>query len=199
MLRKFALLSLLAFFSSSGMASEEPDHGIHEELRAVLQQTASAINSGDFDKMLPVLSEQIRATPINQEYLTSRSDVSAYFKKWFGSGGYLKKLEISLTPDALTELSEDKTWGIVRGKGVEKYILADGRPYELMTRWTATVAKESDGKWRIRAIHIGTDFLNNPILSEAERALGFALGGGIVGGLLAGLLLGWFLFRKKKI
>lgn len=198
MLRKFALLGLLAFFSISGMAAEEPDHGIHEELRAVLQQTASAINSGEFDKMLPVLSEQIRATPINQEYLTSRSDVSAYFKKWFGSGGYLKKLEISLTPDALTELSEDKTWGIVRGKGVEKYILADGRPYELMTRWTATVAKEGDGKWRIRAIHIGTDFLNNPILSEAERALGFALGGGIVGGLLAGLLLGWFLFRKKK-
>ena len=81
---------------------------------------------------------------------------------------------------------------------MEKYILADGRPYELMTRWTATVVKESDGKWRIRAIHIGTDFLNNPILSEAERALGYALGGGVIGGLLAGLLLGWFLFRKKK-
>ena len=198
MFRKILLLGLLAIVWIPGMAAEEPDHAIHEELRAVLQQTANAINSGDFDKMLPVLSEQIRATPINQEFLTSRSEVSAYFKKWFGSGGYLKKLEISLAPDVLTELSEEKTWGIVRGKGVEKYILADGRPYELMTRWTATVVKESDGKWRIRAIHIGTDFLNNPILSEAERALGYALGGGVIGGLLAGLLLGWFLFRKKK-
>ena len=66
------------------MAAEEPDHAIHEELRAVLLQTASAINSGDFDKMLPVLSEQIRATPINQEFLASRSEVSAYFKVvWF--------------------------------------------------------------------------------------------------------------------
>lgn len=198
MLNKFILVGLLAFFSISGMASEEPDHAIHEELRAVLQLTAGAINSGDFDKMLPVLSEQIRATPINQEFLASRSEVSAYFKKWFGSGGYLKKLEITLNPDALTDLSEDKTWGVVRGKGIEKYVLADGRPYELMTRWTATVAKESDGKWRIRAIHIGTDFLSNPILSEAERALGYALGGGGVAGLLAGLLLGWLMFRKKK-
>lgn len=198
MFNRIFLVGLLAFYSISGMASEEPDHAIHEELRAVLQQTASAINSGDFDKMLPVLSEQVRATPINQEFLASRSEVSAYFKKWFGSGGYLKKLEITLNPDALTELSEDKTWGVVRGKGIEKYVLADGRPYELMTRWTATVAKESDGRWRIRAIHIGTDFLNNPILGEAERALGYALGGGIAGGLLAGLLLGWLLLRKKK-
>jgi hypothetical protein len=105
---------------------------------------------------------------------------------------------MKLAPDALTELSEGKSWGVVRGKGIEKYVLADGRPYELTTRWTATMVKESDGRWRIRAIHIGTDFLNNPILSEAEHALGKALGGGAVVGLLLGLLLGWLVFRKKK-
>lgn len=198
MLKKFCFVGLLLFFGLPALAAEEADHLIHEELRAVLRQTESAINSGDFDKMLPVLSEQIRATPINQEFLSSRAEVSAYFKKWFGSGGYLKKLEITLNADALTELSEDKSWGIVRGKGVEKYILADGRPYELTTRWTATMAKESDGRWRIRSIHIGTDFLNNPILSEAERALGIGVGGGAVVGLLLGLLFGWFVFRKKK-
>lgn len=199
MLKKFCFVGLLLLFGLPALAAEEADHLIHEELRAVLRQTESAINSGDFDKMLPVLSEQIRATPINQEFLSSRAEVSAYFKKWFGSGGYLKKLEITLNADALTELSDDKSWGIVRGKGVEKYILADGRPYELMTRWTATMAKESDDRWRIRSIHIGTDFLNNPILSEAERALGIGVAGGIVVGLLLGFLFGWFVFRKKKV
>ena len=198
MFRKLCCFSLFLLFGLPALASEEADHAIHEELRAVLHQTEAAINAGDFDKMLPVLSEQIRATPINQDFLSSRAEVSAYFKKWFGTGGYLKKLEMTLTPDALTELSDDKSWGIVRGKGVEKYILADGRPYEMMTRWTATMAKESDGQWRIRSIHIGTDFLNNPILSEAERALGIGVAGGIAGGLLLGLLLGWFAFRKKK-
>ena len=198
MFRKLCCISLFILFGLPALAAEETDHAIHEALRAVLHQTEAAINTGDFDKMLPVLSEQIRATPINQEFLSSRTEVSAYFKKWFGTGGYLRKLEITLKPDGLTELSDDKSWGIVRGKGVEKYILADGRPYEMMTRWTATMVKESDGLWRIRSIHIGTDFLNNPILSEAERALGIGVAGGIAGGLVLGLLLGWFVFRKKK-
>jgi ketosteroid isomerase-like protein len=199
MLKQFCFAGLLILLGSSLSAAEEADHATHEELRAVLRQTEDAINAGDFDKMLPVISEKIRATPINQEFLSSRTEVSAYFKKWFGGGGYLKKLEMKLTPDALTELSEDKSWGIVRGKGLEKYILADGRPYEMTTRWTATMVKESDGHWRIRSIHIGTDFLNNPILSEAERALGMGVAGGVAGGLLLGLILGWSFFRKKKI
>jgi ketosteroid isomerase-like protein len=197
MLKKSFLIGLLAWVAFSAQA-EEADHAIHEELRAVLKQTESAINTGDFDKMLPVLSEQIRATPVNQEFLSNRAEVSAYFKKWFGQKGYLKKLEISLEPDTLTELSPDKSWGVVWGNGIEKYILSDGRPYELHTRWTATMAKEADGHWRIRSIHIGTDFLNNPILTEAEHALGLAAAAGLVGGLLLGGIAGWFIGRKKK-
>lgn len=197
MIKKILICALLIGATCTTYA-EEPDHAIHEELRAALKVMASAINSGDFDKMLPVLSEQIRATPINQEFLASRAEVSAYFKKWFGADGYLKKLEISLAPDALTELSADKSWGLVRGNGVEKYILRDGRPYELQTRWTATMVKEDDGHWRIRAIHIGTNFLDNPILAEAEHSLGKAAAGGLAGGLLAGGAVGWFIGRRKK-
>jgi ketosteroid isomerase-like protein len=178
--------------------AEEADHAIHEELRAVTKQLTTAINSGRFDDMLPVLSEQIRATPINQEYLASRAEVSAYFKKWFGSGGYLKKLDIELLPDALTELSADKTWGVVWGKGVEKYVLSDGRPFEMHTRWTATVVKENDGHWRLRTIHIGTNFLDNPILTAAEHAIGKAAAVGGAIGLLLGVLGTWLVMRKKK-
>jgi len=82
MLKKIFIVVLIVCSSVTAFA-EEPDHAIHEELRAVLTVMESAINSGDFDKMLPVLSEQIRATPINQEFLTSRAEVSAYFHKWF--------------------------------------------------------------------------------------------------------------------
>lgn len=195
---KNILIGGLFMWASCIAYAEEADHAIHEELREVLKVMASAINTGDFDKMLPVLSEQVRATPINQEFLTSHAEVSAYFKKWFGADGYLKKLEISLAPDALTELSADKSWGLVHGSGVEKYILRDGRPYEMHTRWTATMVRESDGRWRIRGIHIGTNFLDNPILSEAEHALGKAAGGGLVGGLLVGGAVGWYLGRRKQ-
>lgn len=197
MIRTLLLLCCLLGSALPALA-EEADHAIHEELRGILKTVETAINSGDFDKMLPVLSEQVRATPINQEFLSGRPAVSAYFKKWFGQGGYLKKLEMQLSADELTELSADRSWGLVRGTGVEKYILADGRSYELHTRWTATMVKEADGQWRIRGIHIGTDFLDNPILSEAEHALGKAAGLGALGGLLLGLGSGWLLFRRKQ-
>lgn len=187
----FAFLPLIA-------GAEEPDHQIHEELRTVLKTIESAINSGDYDKMLPVLSKNIRATPINQEFLASRSEVSAYFRKWFGLKGYLKKLEIKLTPDAPTELSADKSWGLVRGSGIEKYVLSDGRYYDMGTRWTAVVAKEEDGHWRIRGMHIATNFLDNPILTEAGHALGKAAALGGVVGLILGTVFGWFVARKKK-
>jgi len=197
MIRILLLLSCLLGSALPALA-EEADHAIHEELRGILKTVETAINSSDYDKMLPVLSEQVRATPVNQEFLAGRPAVTAYFKKWFGQGGYLKKLEMQLSADELTELSADKSWGLVRGNGVEKYILADGRPYELHTRWTATMVKEADGHWRIRSIHIGTNFLDNPILTEAEHALGKAAGLGALGGLLLGLGSGWLLFRRKQ-
>ena len=64
--------------------AEEPDHAIHQELRGILTTVQSAVNSGNYDAMLPVLSNDIRATTITQETMAGHAAVSAYFKKWFG-------------------------------------------------------------------------------------------------------------------
>lgn len=191
----FAAILLCAL---PGFAAEEPDHAIHQELRGILGTLQQSINTGNYDAMLPVVSRNIRATPINQEVLRNHEDVSAYFKRWFGPGGYLKKLDMKLEADAITELSADRTWGLVLGSGLERYTLADGRKYDMKTRWTATVAKENDGKWRLRAIHIGTNFLDNPILAEAESAVVKVGIAGAIGGLILGAVLGFLLGRRKK-
>src|SRR5260370_25339185 len=180
------------------LAAEEADHEIHQELRGILTTVQSAINSGNYDAMLPVLSKDVRATTITQESMSGHAEVSAYFKKWFGPGGFLKKLDISMTADALTELSADKTWGVVRGSGMERYTLSDGRVYDMPTRWTATVVKEADGKWRLRTIHFGTNFLDNPILNEAKRAVFKYAGIGSIVGLVVGFLVGFRRGRRKK-
>jgi len=193
---QFALLFLLA--APPAHAAEEPNHEIHEGLRGILQTLQASINSGNFNAMLPVISKDIRATTITQEVLSSHGEVSSYFNKWFGPGGYLKKLDMKLDADALTELSPDKTWGLVRGSGLENYTLSDGRSYPMKTRWTAVVTKEDDDKWRLRAIHIGTNFLDNPILSEAEAAAKKYTAFGVAGGGAAGLVLGFLLGRRKK-
>ena len=189
------LLACLLF--ALPVIAQEADHEIHEELRAVLTTVQNAVNSGNYDAMLPVISDSVRATTITQEVMSNRAEVSAYFRKWFGAGGFLKKLDMHLNADALTELSPDKTWGLVRGSGIENYTLADGRQYPMKTRWTAVLIKEADGKWRLRAIHIGTNFLDNPILDDAKRAVvRYASIAGVVG-LVAGLLIGFLVGRRK--
>jgi ketosteroid isomerase-like protein len=193
---KYALLAALLIAPVA--FAEEPDHAIHQELRGILTTVQSAVNSGHYDAMLPVLSNDVRATTITQETMAGHAAVHEYFRKWFGPGGFLRKLEMKLTADDLTELSADKTWGIVRGSAIETYTLADGRVYSMPTRWTATVAKESDGRWRLRAIHFGTNFLDNPILDEAKRKAKQYTAAGAGGGLLAGLVLGFVLGRRRK-
>jgi ketosteroid isomerase-like protein len=189
------LVSLL--FALPVLASEEADHEIHQELRGILLTVQNAVNSGNYDAMLPVLSKDIEATTITQEVMSGHQEVSAYFKKWFGPGGFLKKLQMQFTADALTELSADKTWGVVRGSAIESYTLADGRTYDMKSRWTATVVKEADGKWRLRTIHFGTNFLDNPILDTAKQAVVKYAAVSGVAGLLVGGFLGLLLARRK--
>jgi len=189
------LLACLLF--ALPVLAQEADHEIHQELRAVLTTVQNAINSGNYDAMLPVISENVRATTITQEVMSNRAEVSAYFKKWFGPGGYLKHLDMHFNADALTELSPDKTWGLVRGSGIENYTLADGRQYSMKTRWTAVLAKEADGRWRIRAIHIGTNFLDNPILDDAKSTAKRYVLIAAAAGLVLGLILGFAFGRRK--
>ena len=198
MLKKLFFCLSLICAASLAYAAEEPDHAIHEELRGVLRTIESAINSGEYDKMLPVLSEQVRATPVTQEFIHNKSEIVPYFTKLFGKGGELAKLEMNLNADQLTELAADKSWGIVTGDGIEKYVLSDGRPYELHTRWTAALIKEADERWRLRAIHMGVDFLDNPVLAEYKRSAIYMTMAGAGGGLLVGLFFGWLFARRKK-
>ena len=178
--------------------AEEADHAIHEELRALLTRIETAINTEKYEEMAPCFHENVRATTINQEVILSRAGIAPYFRKWFGPGGYLKKLHMTLTADALTELNAERTFGIVRGSGEEDYTLADGRLFPMKTRWTAMVVKDADGAWRILAIHIGTNFLDNPILAKAEKALGFAAGMGFLAGVVLTAGVAFLLARRRR-
>jgi hypothetical protein len=198
MFKRFFIMWLLLLSTFVVNAAEEVDHAIHEELRGLVQGIEQAINTEKYAELQPFFHEKMRVTTINQEVIFSRPEIVTYFNKWFGPEGRLKKLHISLTPDALTELYGNNTFGIVRGSGVENYILANGSENEMKTRWTATVIKDTDGKWRILTLHIGTSFLDNPILTKAEASLLYFAGGGLVIGLLLSGLICFIVCKLKK-
>jgi hypothetical protein len=197
MLRRIFVI-LLLLIATPALAIDEPDHAIHEELRGLLRGIEQAINSEKYGDLAQYFHEQLRITTINQEIISSRPEIEGYFNKWFGPGGYLKKLKMALNADAPTELYGNKTIGIVRGSGNEDYQLSDKRFFAMKTRWTATVIKDTDGKWRILALHIGTNFLDNPILAVAESSAKYFAAGGAVAGLILGLLTGFFWKRSKS-
>ena len=125
----------------------------HNELRQLLSGIERAINNKQYNALAQYFSKDMKVTAINQEFLTKHSDIVPWFEKWFGKNGKIQTLKIKLTPDEKTKFYADNI-GIVYGKGVENYILSDERKFDMLTRWTATVVKESDGKWRILTLHI---------------------------------------------
>ena len=189
------LLITMLFF---GLArAEEPDQATHEALRGVLQGVEQAVNTQRYGDLAQYFDKDMRVTTIDQEVLTSRKDIVPYFEHWFGPGGYLKSLHMTLTADAPTRLGPGKRFGTVTGSGLEQYGLADGRHFDMKTRWTATVVRDDDGKWRILTLHIGTNFLDNPILAKAESALVYFAAGGVAVGLVLGMLIMW-LWRRRR-
>ncbi|MDR2187834.1 MAG: hypothetical protein LBE62_07235 [Azonexus sp.] len=179
-------------------ATAVSDEAIHEELRALLRGLEAAVNAHDYDKLPQYFDTKMHVVTITQEVLTAHEQIKPYFENWFGPGKFLKDLKMSLTADALTELNANRDFGIVFGTGLEKYDLADGRHYDFPTRWTATVGKGDDGRWRILTLHIGTSFYENPLVADLQAAVPRYAWGGGVAGLFAGLILGWLLFRRKK-
>jgi ketosteroid isomerase-like protein len=197
--KRFVVALCALVFASVACAQQEPDHEIHEALRAMLKEVVTAINTGQYDKMLPYLTENVEATSITQETMSSRADISKYFKEWFGPKAYMKRMEMKLEADKLTELSADKSWGLVRGKALEHYEANDGDVFDFVTRWTAVMVRGDDGKWRLRAIHFGTNNLDNPVLTKVKNTL---IRDGIIGAVIAlviGIGIGYFVARRRSV
>lgn len=197
LLRLIGSLALLAVLVT-GARAQEPDHEIHEALRKVLTDVTAAINSGQYDKMLPYLTENVEATSITQETMTGRAQIEKYFREWFGPQAYMKRMTMKLEADKLTDLAPDKSWGLVRGKALEHYEANDGDVFDFVTRWTAVMVRDSDGQWRLRAIHFGTNNLDNPVLTKVRNTL---LRNGIIAAivcLVLGIAAGWWLGRRRS-
>lgn len=190
---------MLCFLLMTGVSLQAQDEAeIHKELRSLVNGIEDSINSQNYSDLKKFFDKDFMATPINQEVITTYDGIDKYFNSWFGKGKYLASLKIKLEPDELTKLYNNNTFGIVKGSGDESYILTDGRTFDIKTRWTATVIKEKDGSWKILTLHLGTNFLDNPILSVAEKSAKYTGLAGIVFGLIIGLLIGYF-WRRKSI
>ena len=197
-MRTLAVSLFLLLLSTMTIAEE--NHADHEALRALLQGATTAVNQQNFKDLSQFFHPQLRVTTVNQDSIIKPEALEPFFRSWVGEDQYLKTMSINLEADELTEFYGEGSsrFGIVRGQGTEDYALTDGRQLKLDTRWTATVSKDDEGKWKILALHLGTNFYKNPIVSGLQSSIKLYTLIGLISGLVLGLILGIFISKQRN-
>lgn len=188
--------SLIAFTASAGWAQQTGTQADHDALRSLKSTAEKVVNERDYKLARQVLHDPFMATLVTQHSFKDFDALKAHFESLY-TRDFLRMKTIKMTSEA-DEPAQifQGTFAIARGGTKEHYELADGREFDMDGRWTAVTIKEGED-WKLLALHFGTNFLDNPVLSAIEKAAKWSgfIGGGI--GLLAGFIAGWFLKRRK--
>ena len=169
----------------------------HDALRKLKDDIVNAVNTRNLDTMDRVMHKPFMATVITQDSFTEADKLKAYFNDLFNRN-ILRISRITMQADA-DELAQiyTGTYAIARGGTRERYEMADGRNFDMQGRWTA-VAMKDGAAWKILAIHTGTNFLDNPVLTAAAKSDVYFGAGGLAIGAVVGFLVGFFVFRRRR-
>lgn len=169
----------------------------HVALRSLRDKVALAVSNQDIQGLTSSFAKDFVFTTVDQTPITSQEQLKAFYDRMFHSPKALvTAVKTEPKADILTRFIDANT-GVCYGSSQETYTMKDGSIVSMNLRWTATVVKEN-GEWKVAAAHVGTNFLDNPVLSRLasyEKKIAIACG---VGGLLVGLLLGVGISKCKK-
>lgn len=186
------ILISITILSTTGSIAAQDRNRDHEELRAMLKAGTEALNSGNPDGLAPLLHSDFSITTVDQKLFTNLNDFKRYYEQMLS--GPVKSLTFNPTADELTVFVGENI-GLSHGTSTDTFVFADGDTRTMNSRWTATVYKDN-GSWKLLNLHIGTDLLDNPVVSALKSQLyKVGIGGGIAG-LLIGFLIGWVIRRK---
>lgn len=167
------------------------------DIIALRGKVAAAISRQDTRMLMECLARDFAFTAVNQVLVTNATQLEELFDRMFRSD---KSILISVKTDLKLDIPPrflDANTGMCYGSSRDICFMRSGKEVEMDTRWSATLVKE-DGNWKVAMLHVGTDFLDNPVLDGLEKyASIFGIGAGI-GGLLLGFALGALGSRNRQ-
>jgi uncharacterized protein (TIGR02246 family) len=194
------LLVLALAIQSAPLANAQPADNTHqadhEALRALREKVVTALDNQDVPALTSYFTKDFAFTAVTQDTLTNQAQVKDFMDRMFhGEGALVTSLKTEPKADILTRFLSDNV-GICYGSSVDTYTMKTGEVVKMNVRWSATVVKQ-DGQWKVAVAHVGTDFLNNPVLSRLTSfwktvVLIVALAGVVVGGII-----GWIIGRRR--
>jgi len=190
------LLLLWSAITVGAAAAEDGREADHAALRALRDKVASAIDKQDVKALGACFTKDFAFTAVNQTTLTNQEQVQAFYDRMFRSSEALvTSLKTEPKADILTRFIDTNT-GVCYGSSRDTYTMKSGQVVGMDVRWSATVVKDN-GDWKVAIAHVGTDFLDNPVLNGVKGlVLKVGIGAGL-GGLLLGFVLARALFRRK--
>jgi len=152
-------MSALALAQDAGV-NRDADH---QALRQLRVDVMKAVSSQDMTALGKFFAREFVLTAVDQTVVTNREGMAAYYTLMFKKeDAPIAKMEVTGEADVLTRFTDANT-GYCYGSALATYTLKDKSVVKLRERWTGVVVKE-DGAWKIAAVHIGVNFLDNPVI-----------------------------------
>ena len=196
MLRLLPVCLLALLVASPALAQSTGTQADHEALRKLKADATTALNARDYPAAQKLLHQPFTVTVVTQDSFSEMEKLKAFYEGLY-TRDVLRLKQVALAADA-DELSQiyEGTFALTKGATKEHYELADGRAFDMNGRWTGVSIKEN-GQWKLLAVHMGINFLDNPVLAAIEKSLVWFTAAGTGLGMRAGFALGWF-FRRSR-
>lgn len=187
-------LLLAALSAGAQVPSQAADH---DALRKMKADLLSAVNGRKLESLEGMVHQPFVATLITQQTFTDIKAMKAFYEDLFTRKLLrLSKVTVDAEADELSQIYTG-TFAVARGSTSEVYEMADGRRFDMKGRWTAVALKDGE-QWKLLALHNGTNFLDNPVLTAVEKStVSFGIGG-VVLGLILGVFLGFLVGRRRS-
>lgn len=166
-----------------------------QALRVLLEGMESGINKMDIEALLKLAQPEVVITWQNAEVSRGHEQVRAYYQRMIkGVGGMpiVRKLSTKATLGGPAVFYGDTA--VAYGTTVDRFDLTDGLEFTLNANWSTTVTKNTEGQWKVAALHFSTNLFDNSLLSTAKRVAWYAAGGAFV----LGVILTWLLIRMRR-
>ncbi len=198
MKRSILFMGLVLALWTPGQTLAFQEDPAHDELRALLKEFVTVYNSGDLDKMITYLDDNVVITWQNAHVDKNPQEVKAFCEMMTkGPNRVVESSSIAPEPDALSLLYNDGRTAVAYGHSNDRLKLRDGTELDQYAHWSTTLIKK-DGKWKVASVHISGNMFDNPVLNLAVRTTAFWTGGiGAVAGMIVAFVISSLIGRRR--
>jgi len=153
-------------FARAADSPSTPDREAdHAALRTLLSDATKAFNGQDLDKMFTYFAKDFVFTAVDQTVITDLASAKRYYDRTLRHpDSKITSVTVEPSADVLTRFTGEAS-GYCYGKTRDIYtLMGTSRKVATEGRWTAVVVKEN-GVWKVAAIHIGVNFIDNPVIA----------------------------------